>query len=59
MILSQSATGIKGIPVRPTFIRHKKGRNPRWEAKAISRYFYDKAEAGKLGYDPTKGEIMV
>jgi hypothetical protein len=60
VILSQERTGIKGIPVRPTFIRHRKGKNPKWEARMLSRYFYEKSEAGKLGHKNLKSdEILV
>lgn len=50
MILAQEPTRIEAVPIRPTVIKHKKGRDPRWEARMMARYFYEKAEAGKIGY---------
>ncbi len=58
VILAQEPTRIPHIPTRPTFIRHKKCRDPRWEAKMLARYFYEKSEAGKIVYNPDK-EILV
>ncbi len=37
-------------------MRHRRGMNPKYEARMLSRYLYRKSEEGKLTYDRFKGE---
>ncbi len=56
VILASQPTLIPDTKLRAAFARHKKGRNPDWEARMLASYMYRKSEEGKLTYDGFKGE---
>ena len=47
---SETREQVARIPVRPIFVKHQRCRDPRWEASMLARYYYEKSEAGKMGY---------
>ncbi len=59
VILAQEPTHIPDAPIRPTFIRHKRCRPPKWEARTLSRYFYEKSETGKMGVKTLKSDEVM
>ncbi len=58
VILAQEPTRIPDIPVRPIFLRHKRYMDPRYEASMMAKYYYEKSEAGKIGYNSDKGILV-
>jgi hypothetical protein len=58
VVLSQQPTLIPDVPIRPSFIKHKRFRDPEWEARMLSRYLYDKAEAGTTRHKDEKGILV-
>ncbi len=56
VILAQHPTFIPDVNLRASFVRHKQGKNPNWEARMLARYTYRKSEEGKLTYNRFKGE---
>ncbi len=56
VVLAQHPTFIPDVNPRASFVRHKQGKNPNWEARMLARYMYRKSEEGKLTYDRFKGE---
>ena len=55
-VLAQQPTNIPDVSPRPSWMRHRRGMNPNYEARMLSRYLYRKSEEGKLTYDRFKGE---
>ena len=56
VILASQPSLIPDTKLRAAFARHKKGRNPDWEARMLASYMYRKSEEGKFSYDKNIGE---
>ena len=56
VIIASQPTLIPDTKLRASFARHRKGRDPHWEAKMLASYMYRKSEEGKFSYDKNIGE---
>ncbi len=56
VILAQQPTNIPDVAPRPSFIRHRRGTHPKWQAMKIASYIHEKSEAGKVGYEQYEGK---